>query len=155
MDFEALKVLFEEFDLAAFLPDMSSVLGWVETGLRISVMAGPLLLLMFGLLYLLWPPKEANHGLGFRCWWGMASLEAWQFTQHIAGLVWSGLGVVLTVIMALICNAFRRMDPMDMVWSAVTCLIWEVVLVAVACLAINIIVIRTFDKDGFRRDSEE
>lgn len=154
MDFEALKVLFEEFDLAAFLPDMSSVLGWVETGLRISVMAGPLLLLMFGLLYLLWPPKEANHGLGYRCWWGMASLEAWQFTQHIAGLVWSGLGVVLTVIMALICNAFRRMDPMDMVWSAVTCLIWEVVLVAIACLAINIIVIRVFDKDGFRRDSE-
>ena len=154
MDFEALKVLFEEFDLAAFLPDMSSVLGWVETGLRICVMAGPLLLLMFGLLYLLWPPKEANHGLGYRCWWGMASLEAWQFTQHIAGLVWSGLGVVLTVIMALICNAFRRMEPMDMVWSAVSCLIWEVVLVAMACLAINIIVIRTFDKDGFRRDSE-
>lgn len=154
MDFEALKVLFEEFDLAAFLPDMSSVLGWVETGLRIAVMAGPLLLLMFGLLYLLWPPKEANHGLGYRCWWGMASLEAWQFTQHVAGLVWSGLGVVLTVIMALICNAFRRMDPMDMVWSAVTCLIWEVVLVAIACLAINIIVVRVFDKDGFRRDSE-
>ena len=154
MDFEALKVLFEEFDLAAFLPDMSSVLGWVETGLRISVMAGPLLLLMFGLLYLLWPPKEANHGLGYRCWWGMASLEAWQFTQHIAGLVWSGLGVVLTVIMALICNAFRRMEPMDMVWSAVSCLIWEIVLVAIACLAINIIVFRTFDKDGFRRDSE-
>ena len=73
MDFEALKVLFEEFDLAAFLPDMSSVLGWVETGLRIAVMAGPLLLLMFGLLYLLWPPKEANHGLGYRCWWGMAA----------------------------------------------------------------------------------
>lgn len=154
MDFEALKVLFEEFDLAAFLPDMSSVLGWVETGLRIAVMAGPLLLLMFGLLYLLWPPKEANHGLGFRCWWGMASLEAWQFTQHVAGLVCSGLGVVLTVIMALICNGFRRMDPMDMVWSAVTCLIWEVVLVTIACLAINIIVIRVFDKDGFRRDSE-
>lgn len=154
MDFEALKVLFEEFDLAAFLPDMSSVLGWVETGLRIAVMAGPLLLLMFGLLYLLWPPKEANHGLGYRCWWGMASLEAWQFTQHVAGLVWSGLGVVLTVIMALICNAFRRMEPMDMVWSAVTCLIWEVVLVAIACLAINIIVVRVFDKDGFRRDSE-
>lgn len=154
MDFEALKVLFEEFDLAAFLPDMSSVLGWVETGLRIAVMAGPLLLLMFGLLYLLWPPKEANHGLGYRCWWGMASLEAWQFTQHVAGLVWSGLGVVLTVIMALICNAFRRMDPMDMVWSVVTCLIWEVVLVAIACLAINIIVVRVFDKDGFRRDSE-
>ena len=94
MDFEALKVLFEEFDLAAFLPDLSDVMGWVEMLLRIAVMAGPLLLLLFGLLYLLIPPKEANHGLGYRFWWGMSSLDAWQFTQHLAGLVWSGLGVI-------------------------------------------------------------
>lgn len=152
MDFEALKVIFEEFDLAAFLPDLTNVLGWVETGLRITVMAGPLLLLMFGLLYLLWPPKEANHGLGYRFWWGMASLDAWQFTQHIAGLIWSGLGVVLTIVMALICNAFRRMEPMDMVWSAVKCLGWELALIGIACIAINVVVVCNFDKDGFRRE---
>ena len=101
MDFEALKALFEEFDLAAFLPDLTNVLGWVEMLLRIAVMVGPMLLLLFGLIYLLAPPKEANHGLGYRFWWGMASLDAWQFNQHLAGLVWTGLGLVLTIIMAL------------------------------------------------------
>lgn len=151
MDFDALKALFEEFDLAAFLPKLTDVLGWVEMVLRIAVMAGPLLLLGFGLLYLLAPPKEANYGLGFRCWWGMASLDAWQYTQRLAGLVWSGLGTVLTIVMALICNAFRRMDPMDMVWCGVKCLGWELALTAVACIAINVMVIVKFDKDGFRR----
>ena len=143
-----------EMNLGALLPSIGTAVGLIEFALWLAILAGPLMLLGFGLLFRYRPPAEANFGVGYRFWWGMASLEAWQFTQHIAGLVWSGLGVVLTVIMALICNAFRRMEPMDMVWSAVSCLIWEVVLVAIACLAINIIVIRTFDKDGFRRDSE-
>ena len=151
MDIEALKALFEDFDLAAFLPELDSVLGWIETLLRIAVMAGPLLLLGFGLLYLLAPPKEANYSLGYRFWWGMSSLDAWQFTQHVAGLVWSALGTGLTIVMALICNGFRRMEPMDMVWSAVKCLGWELVLTVVACLAINIAVFARFDKSGYRR----
>ena len=150
MDIEALKALFEDFDLAAFLPELDSVLGWIETLLRIAVMAGPLLL-GFGLLYLLAPPKEANYSLGYRFWWGMSSLDAWQFTQHVAGLVWSALGTGLTIVMALICNGFRRMEPMDMVWSAVKCLGWELVLTVVACLAINIAVFARFDKSGYRR----
>ena len=151
---EALKSLFEEFDMAAFLPDMTTVVGWVESILRVAVMAGPLLLLGLGLLYLLAPPKEANYGVGFRCWWGMASLEAWQFTQRLAGLIWSGLGVVLTVVMAFVCNAFRRQAPTDMVWTAVICMGVELFLVLVAYVVINIVLIRKFDRWGFRRDEE-
>ena len=151
MDLDSLKSLFEGFDIAAFLPELTTILGWVETLLRLAVMAAPLLLLGFGLLYLLAPPKEANYSLGFRCWWGMSSLDAWQFTQKIAGMIWSVLGLILTVVMALICNAFRRMEPMDMVWTAVKCLGWELGLTLVATLAVNVIVIVVFDKEGYRR----
>ena len=151
MDLDSLKSLFEGFDIAAFLPELTTILGWIETLLRLAVMAAPLLLLGFGLLYLLAPPKEANYSLGFRCWWGMSSLDAWQFTQKIAGMIWSVLGLILTVVMALICNAFRRMEPMDMVWTAVKCLGWELGLTLVATLAVNVIVIVVFDKDGYRR----
>lgn len=151
MDMDSLKSLFEGFDIAAFLPELTTLLGWVETLLRLAVMAAPLLLLGFGLLYLLAPPKEANYSLGFRCYWGMSSLEAWQFTQKIAGMIWSVLGLILTVVMALICNAFRRMEPMDMVWTAVKCLGWELGLTLLATLAVNVVVIIVFDKDGYRR----
>ena len=151
MDIEAIKALFEDFDLAAFLPKLDDVIGWIEMVLRIAVMAGPLLLLGFGLLYLLAPPKEANYSLGYRFWWGMSSLDAWQFTQKLAGMIWSVLGLILTVVMALICNAFRRMEPMDMVWTAVKCLGWELGLTLVATLAVNVIVIVVFDKEGYRR----
>lgn len=155
MNLDALKSIFENFDLAAFLPEMTTVVGWVETLLRLCVMASPLALLGFGLLYLLAPPKEANYGLGYRFWWSMASLDAWQFTHRIAGLVWSGLGLVLTVVMAVICNGFRRMDVMDMVWCAAKCIGWELVLTVIACLAINITVIVVFDRNGYRRREYE
>ncbi len=144
-----------ELNLGALLPDLSAVMGWIELAVRIAVMAGPILLLGFGLVYLLAPPKEANYGLGYRFWWGMASLEAWKFTQRIAGMVWSGLGAVLTIVMALICSGFRDLEPMDMVRRAGSCLIWELVLVAIACIAINVVVMTKFDKDGYRRDEVE
>ena len=158
MDINSIKSIFESFDIAAFLPELDKFIGWVELILRLAVMAAPLLLLGFGLLYLLAPPKEANYSLGYRFWWSMASRDAWQFTHKLVGRVWAALGLVLTVIMALICNSFRRMEPMDMVWAAVSCLIWELVLVGLSCLACNAVVVAMFDKDGFRRsdyDEEE
>jgi len=148
---DALKSLFEGFDFAAFVPEVDTVLGWVELICRLAVMVGPLVLLGFGLVYLLAPPKEANHSVGYRFWWSMASLEAWQFTQRLAGMIWSALGLILTIVMALICNGFRGMEPMDMVWSAVVCLLWELGLAAAACLADNITGIVLIDRNGFRR----
>ena len=151
MDFDALMSIFADFDVAAFLPQLDSLLGWVETVLRLLVMAGPLMLLGFGLLYLLAPPKEANYSVGWRFWWSMASLDAWQFTHRWAGYIWSGLGLLLTIIMAFVCNAFRRMEPMEMVWAAVKSIGWELGLIGIACIGINIAVLVVFDKDGFRR----
>ena len=155
MDIEALKSMLEGFDLAAFLPKMDSVLGWVETVLRLCVMAGPLMILGFGLLYLISPPKEANYVLGYRFWWSMASLDAWQFTHRLAGWIWAPMGLLLTLIMALICNGFRRMEPMDMAFCAAKCILWELVLIGLSCLVINVIVVAVFDRHGFRRNEYE
>ncbi len=152
MSFDTLKELITNFDIDNFLPKLDQILGWVELIVRLAVMAGPLLLLGFGLVYLLMPPDEANYSLGYRFWWGMSSLEAWQYTQRVAGFVWTGLGLVLTVIMAIVCNGFRLLAPMDMVWSAVRCLLWELGLTAVACLGVDIAVIVRFDRAGFRRE---
>ena len=152
MDIDALKSMLEGFDLAAFVPKMDTVLGWVETLLRLFVMVGPLLILLFGLLYLLNPPKEANYVLGYRFWWSMASLDAWQFTHRLAGWIWAPMGLVLTIVMAIICNGFRRMDPMDMAFAAGKCILWELILIGLSCLAINVTVMVVFDRHGFRRN---
>ena len=152
MDLSSLQSIFDGFDLAAFLPELDTFMGWIELFLRLAVMAGPFLLLGFGLLYLLAPPKEANHRAGYRFYWGMSSLEAWQFTQRLAGMAWSGLGIILTVVMAIICNGFRGMDPMDMAWLAGKCIAWELGLTVFSTVAIDAVVIVFFDRYGYRRE---
>ena len=148
---EKLVQLVNEFDLTKFIPEVDSILGWVETLVRIFVMAAPICILGFGLFFLFLPPKEANHRAGYRTYFGMGSIDAWRFTQFLAGIVWSALGLILTIVMALVINGYRNMDMMDMVTSAITCVLWEIGCIVVGCLGINITATVIFDRNGNRR----
>lgn len=148
---EGIKELMDAFDPAALLPDLSSVVGVVMTAARFAVLAGPIVLLALGLAYLFLSPKEANYRFGYRCYFGMGSVESWRFTQRLAGIVWAGLGIVLTIVMVLITGSYGGKEVMQVVDSAVSCLIWEIILAAVSCIAINLIVMLTFDSKGAPR----
>jgi len=147
--------LVDEFDPAALMPDLNSVVGWIEAAARLFVMVAPLILLGLGLWYLFAPPKEANHVAGYRFYFGMGSVEAWQYTQRLAGLGWTGLGAVLTLIMGIISLTFHGKDPAAMIGTALGCVICELVLIAGCCVAIDVLVGLRYDKDGNRRPPKQ
>jgi len=118
-----------------------SIAGW-------AVMIGPLLLLALGLLYFFKAPKEANHSFGFRTYFGMGSVEAWRYTQRLAGMILGGLGIILTVIMGIICLTWGGKDTLQILDRAVSCLIWEVVLAAIAWGGIVLHISLRYDKEG-------
>ena len=151
MSIDSLKTLLEDFDPASFLPDLNTVFGKIEFILRILVVAGPAVMLLMGLVYFFLSPKEANHNFGYRTWFGMGSVEAWNFTQKLAGLVLGGIGLILTVVMLLIVNRYRLMDIETMLWSAVRCLLWEAGIALVALFGINLTVTILYDWKGYRR----
>ena len=141
-----------ELNLGALLPNIGTVVGLIELLLWLAILAGPIILLVFGLLYRYRPANEANYGFGYRFWWGMSSLEAWKYTQRLAGIVWTLLGGALTLIMLVVCIILQCQDTMTLAIGAVICLLCELVLIGGACVTINIIVMRKFDKDGYTRD---
>ena len=149
--FEDIKVLMDNFDPASLLPDLTNVVGIVEFITRIAVVAGPIVLLVMGVLYFFLSPKEANYHFGYRCYFGMGSENAWQFTQRLAGLVWMGLGLILTIIMVIISSGFAGKPIMDTISSGFTCLIWEIILTAISCVAINVLVMLRYDRKGLIR----
>ncbi len=151
--FEDIKVLMDNFDPASLLPDLTSVVGTVETLTRLAVVAGPIVLLVLGLLYMFLSPKEANYHFGYRCFFGMGSEEAWRFTQRFAGIVWAALGLILTIIMTVITGGFDGKAVMDIVSAGLTCLLWEIILTAISCLAINLVVAFRFDRNGLPRNN--
>ena len=149
---EAIKALTEGADLTKLLPDLSTFLGKVEALMRIAIMIAPLILLGLGLLYFLAAPKEANYKLGYRCFWGMSSVEAWQFTQKLAGIVWSILGFVLCIVMTVQSGKFQGMEADAMAYLAMKYLLVELVCVVVSILLINLTVFVCFNHKGILRE---
>ena len=148
MNIEDLKGLMDGFDPASLLPELDGILEGIVSLARIAVMVGPILLFAAGLAYLLLAPKEANYTFGYRCAFGMGSVEAWRFTQRLAGAVWSVLGLVLSIVMFSRTGKFADLEISEMLLAAVKCLIWQTAIVAVSCLAINTAVMARFTYDG-------
>ena len=153
MNIEDLKSIMDAFDPASLLPEMESVLHTLTVAVRLAILAGPAVVLVLGLVFLVFAPKEANYILGYRCAFGMGSVEAWQFTQRLAGITWSVLGLVLTVIMFLLTRKFALLNAYDVVWTGAKYILWEVGLVAASSLAINTVVMSRFTYDGESRRS--
>ena len=143
--------LIDSLDLSKLVPELDGLMGKAGSVAGWSVMLGPLLLVVLGLIYFLKAPKEANHSFGFRTYFGMGSVEAWQYTQRLAGLVLGGLGIILTVIMGIICLTWGGKDTMQILNKAVVCLIWEVILTAIAWGGIVLHITLRYDKEGNRR----
>lgn len=151
MSIDSLKSLLNDFDPTTLLPSLDKVLGHLAPLVRLAVLAGPICLLVFGLIFLFLPPKEANHSLGFRCFRGMASVEAWKFTQFVAGITWTALGVVLGLWMLVAYRGAGEMDRMELVLRAIRSILWEIGLSVAGAIGIRITVAVFFDLKGNRR----
>ena len=153
MSIDNLKSLMDDFDPASLLPELDKVLGGLTQAVRIAVLAGPVLILVFGLAYLLLVPKEANYIFGYRCVFGMGSVEAWRFTQRLAGIVWGVLGLVLTVVMFSLTKDFPGREVNEVIWLALKYVLWEAGATALSCLVINTVVMTQFTYSGdYRKD---
>ena len=152
---EDLTSLLEGADLSALLPELDAIMGWMPLVMKAALLAGPAIFLILGLLYLFAAPKEANYKFGYRCYFGMGSVRAWRYSQRLAGIVFAGVGLILTVVMFIVTGGFGDMDVMDMLWKTLKCGIWEAVIIAVAHLAVNLVVMCFFDAKGHLRRRKE
>ena len=144
---EILSIL-QDFDVANFLPEPADYLQSLEGWVRLFVLIGPLLLLGLGAWYYFAPPKEANHAVGFRTYWGMGSIRAWLFSQKLAGISFLGLGGVLFVVMLIISLTFNGEKAMGMINTALICVLIQLILVLALWIVLNLLIYRAFDKDG-------
>ena len=155
MSIDDFKGLMDKFDPASLLPELDNVLSGLAPICRVAVLVGPVLTLFFGLLYIFASPKEANYHLGYRCYYGMGSVEAWRYTQKLAGIVLAALGLILSVAMLLVSGSFPRMETMDLLWRTVYALVAQAIVLAVSCLTINTAVALRFDGKGLERKNKK
>lgn len=133
------------------VPDLGELLGSAHLWISIFLLIAPVSMLVLGIIYLFLPPKEANHRLGYRTYFGMGSVEAWKHTQKIAGIAYGGVGLILGIVMGIICLSTRDQETMDMVLLAIKCLVVQVGIVLVIYLGVFVYTAIVFDRHGNRR----
>ena len=151
LDIDSIKAIMDGFDPASLLPELSELFTTLPGICRLCVMAGPVVLLILGLLYLFFSPKEANWYFGYRCYYGMGSVYAWRFTQRFAGVVLTLTGLALSIIMFVLSAGFAGMEVTDMVWRALELLLWEAGFSLAANVTINLAAAIRFDRKGRHR----
>ena len=148
MTIDDFKGLMDAFDPASLFPDLDVLIDKIPLIARIAVLIGPVILLVMGLLYLFASPKEANYYFGYRCYYGMGSVQAWRFTQRFAGLVLGLSGLAMTVWMYLASSGFAAMDVTKMVWQTVNYLAVQAIVAFLANTTINLTALFVFNRRG-------
>lgn len=111
---EKITEFLNTFSLEKYIPKLDTLMGWVQWLVSLAVRVGPICILVLGLIYLLIPPKEANRKAGFRTYFGMGSVIAWNVTQRLAGIVMIPTGLILTIIAYHRIGEFASYDMMTM-----------------------------------------
>ena len=150
MNLDSIKSLLDMENLPQ-LPDPSALMAHLETVVRVLVAAGPVVMIILGLLYIFAAPGEANHHFGYRCYFGMGSEQAWRFTQRFAGIVWTVLGIAMSVAVTVVVRQFARQDTLEMLTAAAKCVLWEALVLVVATILIRTVVAIRYDRHGERR----
>ena len=147
----SITAFFDKLDFSKLVPQMDTLLEKLQTIAGLALMIGPLVMLAFGLWFFFLPPKEANHKAGFRTWFGMGSVAAWRYTQRLAGIVWGGLGLVLTIVMLILRGRLAQLEPLEMLYTTITYLLWQAGAALLSYIGICLTVTLSFDRKGNRR----
>ncbi len=147
---DAITSLFD-IDLTGLIPSLGTLTGLLKVFSFVALLIGPVLMTVFGYLYLKHPTAEANRKFGFRIFFGMGSIEAWRYTQRLAGMVFGALGLVLTAIMLIVAiiSLFLSLDALAK--ALVICLGIEALLTLIAYVAVSLTVMQHFDANGNRK----
>ena len=151
MDKEALKNLLNGFDLGALVPHVEDILSIVAPTAKVLMLLGPFVMLAFGLYCLMIAPKEATYAAGYRFRWGMASPESWRFMQRLAGVVFSVLGMLSAIYMALFTRHLADLELMDLLTQSCMYILLQAGLALAGCVITNFLVIFRYDRKGVRR----
>ncbi len=140
-----------DLDLSWLVPEIGGFMATVKFLMGLAMLIGPLLLITYGLLYMFKPAEHANYRFGFRTYFGMGSTEAWQYTQRIAGLVYTCLGGVMLIAMIVVLCFFGKHDLLQNVTTAAICLGCQAVAMLITRVVLAILVGAYFDGFGDRR----
>lgn len=138
--------------LDALIPDLEALFSDLRFWMGVILVLGPVLLLLHGGYYLYLSPKEANHKAGYRTYFGMGSVQAWQYSQRLAGLVFGIAGGVLAIVAIIGCIIMAGKETVAAVTPALVIVIIQVVITLAAYVFVEVMIAKHYDAEGKLRE---
>ena len=145
---EKITELLNNFSLEKYIPKLDTLMGWIQWLVSLAVRLGPICILVLGIIYFLIPPREANRKAGFRTYFGMGSVIAWNVTQRLAGILMIPTGLVLTVIAFVKVSKFPDYDLMTMADAAFQAVKGQAICALIIYVLMFLLTAVLFDRNG-------
>lgn len=145
---EKITELLNNFSLEKYIPKLDTLMGWIQWLVSLAVRLGPICILVLGIIYFLIPPKEANRKAGFRTYFGMGSVIAWNVTQRLAGILMIPTGLVLTIIAYVKVGKFPDYDLMTMADVAFQAVKGQAICALIIYVLMFLLTAVLFDRNG-------
>lgn len=117
----------------------------------IAVSFVPIIMIIFGNMFLKNPPKEPNWAFGFRTKFSVKSQETWDFSQNLIGKYWKALGLVLLPLSNATLAIMNGCD-IDTIGKVVTIIEFvQCVFMLGSAFAVSAKLKKVFDANGVRK----
>ena len=138
----------DNFGITDLLPEMGGFLGDIRFYICLFLLLTPVIMLIMGALRFFRPAKEANHAVGYRTYFGMGSVYAWQVTQWVSGVLYMAMGALLLILAIIQCIVIGGKEVGNAVTNMFTWLIVEAVGLLLVIVAVEVVIGLQFDKAG-------
>ena len=114
----------------------------------------PLLMILFGFLFVKKVPKEINYIFGYRTSMSMKNEDTWSFAHRYCGRLWLITGALMLVgtLVAMCLLIGKSEDTLGGV-GAVICIVQTVILI-IPIIPTEVALRKKFDKNGNRKEKE-
>ena len=117
----------------------------------IAVSFVPLIMIIFGNMFLKNPPKKPNWAFGYRTKFSVKSQETWDFSQNLIGKYWKTLGLVLLPLSNATLAIMNGCD-IDTIGKVVGVIeIVQCIFMIGATVAVSAKLKKVFDANGVRK----
>lgn len=111
----------------------------------------PIVMIIFGNMFLKNPPKKPNWAFGYRTKFSVKSQETWDFSQNLIGKYWKTLGLVLLPLSNATLAIISGCD-IDTIGKVVGVIeIVQCLFMIGATVAVSSKLKKVFDADGVRK----
>lgn len=111
----------------------------------------PLLMLIFGVVFLKKTPNKINPVYGYRSRRSMKSPEAWKFAHFLCAKIWIALGAILLVV-SLVAMLFMLNKSEDVIGIVFQILMYsQLAIMILSIIPVEIALKRTFDENGNKK----